>query len=187
MKNEKDLISRTLSSNKLFIFIFALCGAAIISLGAYLYIINDDVKAIISFLIIIFGVICVALSYYEYLKGFDEIRVTDKAVYWTNVKTGKQKILPFDQISTAVTENGNIAISSSSGTIRVVRCPDAVEVHSVISEQLSIIQTKQVVITKQPPQNTSEVEKIREYKKLLDDGIISEEEFEAKKRQLLDL
>lgn len=31
----------------------------------------------------------------------------------------------------------------------------------------------------------SEAEQIREFKGLLDDGIITEEEFEAKKRQLL--
>ena len=62
----------------------------------------------------------------------------------------------------------------------------------MISEQLRNSQTRHVIIekdlTKEPQKdNKSETDKIREYKKLLDDGIISQEEFDAKKKELLGL
>jgi hypothetical protein len=40
---------------------------------------------------------------------------------------------------------------------------------------------------KQMPNETERAASIREYKKLMDDGIITAEEFEAKKKQLLNL
>lgn len=42
-------------------------------------------------------------------------------------------------------------------------------------------------IREQPTHNISAADEIRQYKQLLDDGIITEEEFQAKKKQLLDL
>lgn len=122
-----------------------------------------------------------------------EIVVTDKRVYITNTKTNKfRNELPFEKISN-ITKSGtnSFQISTATGVISVL-CENRDQVFEVISEQLRNSQTRHVIIekdlTKEPQkENKSETDKIREYKKLLDDGIISQEEFDAKKKELLEL
>lgn len=122
-----------------------------------------------------------------------EIVVTDKRVYITNTKTNKfRNELPFEKISN-ITKSGtnSFQISTATGVISVL-CENRDQVFEVISEQLRNSQTRHVIIekdlTKEPQkENKSETDKIREYKKLLDDGIISQEEFDAKKKELLGL
>lgn len=54
-------------------------------------------------------------------------------------------------------------------------------------ETLSALQLACENISATPQSNTSNTDDIREYKKLLDEGIITQEEFNAKKKQLLGL
>ena len=61
-------------------------------------------------------------------------------------------------------------------------CPGAQEIHDGEVQNQSVV-TRQAV----QPTGSSAIEEIKQYKELLDAGIITEEEFAAKKRQLLGL
>ena len=61
-------------------------------------------------------------------------------------------------------------------------CPGAQEIHDGEVQNQSVV-TRQTV----QPTGSSAIEEIKQYKELLDAGIITEEEFAAKKRQLLGL
>ena len=58
--------------------------------------------------------------------------------------------------------------------------------YQVVSELLANRKTMPVPIIYQE-KDTSNADELRKYKKLLDDGVISQEEFDAKKKQLLGL
>lgn len=115
------------------------------------------------------------------------ITVTDKRVYGT-AAWGKRVDLPLDKISAVATSFGHgIAVSTSSGAIRFKAIKNNTEVHSEISKLLLNRQEKTTVPTNTVSTQKSNSEELREYKKLLDDGIISQTEFDEKKKKLLGL
>ena len=118
------------------------------------------------------------------------LTVTDKRVYGT-AKWGKRIDLPLDMISAVSTAKlGGIAVSTSSGAIRFWGIKNNTEIHEIISKLLLERQEKEKPVTtttiKQeiPQSNADELQK---YKNLLDNGTITQEEFDAKKKQLLGL
>ncbi len=61
-------------------------------------------------------------------------------------------------------------------------------IKNIINERIISVEQEQKVVKKtSEKQKTDVFEEIRKFKQLLDEGIISEEEFNAKKKQLLDL
>lgn len=119
-----------------------------------------------------------------------EIVVTEKRVYG-KAAFGKRVDLPTDSISAVATSMFNgIAVASSSGKIVFLGIKNAPEIHKAISELLIQRQEKNGFVTPTtamqgtPQSNADELIK---YKVLLDNGTISPDEFEAKKKQLLGL
>ncbi len=115
-----------------------------------------------------------------------ELTVTDKRVYG-KIGSLKKVDLPINQISAI--GNGilnNITISTSSGAIRFWGVANRDEVSGALSQLLaqkqSIPSTQTTIV-----ESASNAEELAKFKKLLDDGIITQEEFDAKKKQLLGL
>ena len=118
-----------------------------------------------------------------------ELTVTDKRIYG-KVAFGKRVDLPVDSVSaTSLTRLfRGISISTSSGRIcfRMVKNADAiyVVVNNLLLERQ---QGKHSNATATIIQKSDEADQIKKYKDLLDSGAISQEEFDAKKKQLLGL
>jgi hypothetical protein len=108
-------------------------------------------------------------------------RVTGKASF------GKTVDLPLNQISAVALEVcRSITVATSSGRIHFWFVQNREEIRSALTD---IIGKAQVADIKQhtPPVAPSATDEIKKYKELLDEGIITQEEFDAKKKQLLGL
>lgn len=119
-----------------------------------------------------------------------EIIVTPEHVYGT-APFGKRVDLPLDSVSAIGTGWLNsISVSTSSGRISFFAIKNRGEIHDVISKLLIERQHNNKAIdtsaTKQEDAQ-SVADELKKYKELLDSGIITQEEFDAKKKQLLGL
>lgn len=134
---------------------------------------------IIGICLIAVGVISLA-----FMAG-SKLHITDKRVYG-NVGIFKRVDIPVDSIS-SVAKIGwlmGIGVSSSSGTIRFMYLANAKKIHNILSD---IIIERQKITAKTPTIDNSEADELKKYKELLDSGVITQEEFDAKKKQLLGL
>lgn len=118
------------------------------------------------------------------------LTVTNRRVYGT-AKWGKRVDLPLDMISAVATAKlGGIAVSTSSGAIRFLGIGNNLAIHETISKLLLERQEKASVASEQKPTvvaSQSNAEELKKFKDLLDSGVITQEEFDAKKKQLLGL
>ena len=115
-----------------------------------------------------------------------ELTITDKRAYG-KAAFGHRVDLPLDSISTVTTGMfKTLTISTSSGQITFAGILNLDEFHSILSKLIVERQNKPSTTIKQeiPQSNADELKK---YKELLDSGVISQEEFDAKKKQLLGL
>ena len=121
--------------------------------------------------------------YLKFRNG--EIVVTDKRIYGT-IAGGKRVDLPLDAISAVgIGSCKSIAISTSSGKVSISAIKNCSEIHKIISNLL--IDRQQQTKSPTPPPCANNTDALKKYKELLDMGIITQEEFDAKKKQLLDL
>ena len=97
---------------------------------------------------------------------------------------GKRVDLPLDVVSAiSLSWFKGIAVATASGRISFLLIKNRDELYRVVSELLIKRQGKQSVIVHE--QIHGNAEEIRKYKELLDEGIITQEEFAAKKQQLM--
>lgn len=134
---------------------------------------------------------CVIIAIIFYVSASKiELTVSDKRVYGS-AAFGKRVDLPLDAISAVGTSAFNgIAITTASGAIKFVMIKNRDEIHSAVSKLLVERQSKEkpvatTTIKQEIPQ--SNADELKKYKELLDSGVISQEEFDAKKKQLLGL
>ena len=108
-------------------------------------------------------------------------RVTGKASF------GKQVDLPINQISAiGLGKFNSITVSTSSGRVNFWLVENRYEVYNALNELLIKLQSESknnAINANMFP--TSTADELKKYKELLDAGIITQEEFEAKKKQLL--
>lgn len=136
----------------------------------------------------VFGVgVAATIFIYAWLSK-NEMTVTNKRVYGKAI-FGKRVDLPLDSISAVGScWPKGIAVASSSGKVSFLMFENRDELHKCISDLLIERQQKEPVapvIKQEVPQ--SQAEELKKYKELLDMGVLSQEEFEAKKKQLLGL
>lgn len=116
------------------------------------------------------------------------LTVTNRRVYGT-AKWGKRVDLPLDMISAVATAKlGGIAVSTSSGAIRFLGIKNNLAIHETISKLLMERQEKAPAASEQKPAviaSQSNADELKKFKELLDSGVITQEEFDAKKKQLL--
>lgn len=132
----------------------------------------------VATLALISGIIYFLLRSYELI-------VTDKRIYG-KVAWGKRVDLPLDSVSATAnfTIIKGISVSTSSGRIWFLVIKNADEMYKIINSLLLERQEEKVVTTTTAPVN-DEVDQLKKYKDLLDSGVITQEDFDAKKKQLL--
>ena len=120
--------------------------------------------------------------------GNCEIAVSNVRVYG-KAAFGKRVDLPVDSISAiATTMFSGIAVATSSGRVCFLGLKNAAEIHRVLSGLIikrQFTPVSNTTIKQEIPQ--SNADELKKYKDLLDSGVISQEEFDAKKKQLLGL
>ena len=114
------------------------------------------------------------------------IQVTNKRVSGTTA-FGRRIDLPMDESSAVGTSAlKSLVVSTSSGTIKFSGIENRDEVHAAITKLLNERQGKGgTTIRQEIPQ--SNADELAKYKDLLDKGILTQEEFDAKKKMLLGL
>ena len=117
-----------------------------------------------------------------------ELTVTDKRVYG-RAAFGKIVELPLDSISAVGTSFlKGVDVGTSSGRISFKLIKNQKEVYSAMSDLLAERQYKpgkSAVV--EDIISSSKADELKKYKELLDSGVITQEEFDAKKKQLLGL
>lgn len=129
------------------------------------------------------------LIFYMWVSKMEMI-ISDKRVYGV-AAFGKRVDLPLDSISAVrISIFKGIAVATSSGRIVFHGIKNRDEIHEVLSALLIERQKKEKTVTQttikqEIPQ--SNADELKKFKDLLDSGIITQEEFDAKKKQLLGL
>jgi len=117
-----------------------------------------------------------------------EITVTDNRI-WGKLKGGVDVDIPLNQVTGIHTCSFNgISVSSIGKVSNFYLMPNREEVMKGISYLLARGNSQNssaTVMSASEP--TGDAAKIKQYKELLDAGVISQEEFEAKKKQILGL
>lgn len=141
-------------------------------------------------IVILPAVIFAAISFiiYQWLRSY-ELIVTDKRIYG-KVAWGKRVDLPTDSISATatITSLKGVSVSTASGRISFLIMKNAEEIYKTINDLLIKRQSKTTATTtikQEIPQ--SNADELKKYKELLDLGVITQEEFDTKKKQLLEL
>lgn len=129
-----------------------------------------------------------AILVYFALRHYEMV-VTNKRVYG-KVLFGKRVDIPNDSISAVSTISvlKGVAVASSSGRISFLLVKNANEIYDEINHILIERQNetqKPTEVKQETSQNN--IDDLKKYKELLDQGVISQEEFDAKKKQLLGL
>lgn len=112
-----------------------------------------------------------------------ELTVTNKRVYG-RTSTGKRVDLPLDSVSAIGLQKSTIAVTTASGALKFTYLANAQEIHSAVSD---LLVERQKGTSAPAAAEPSAADELKKYKELLDAGAISQEEFDAKKRQLLGL
>lgn len=117
--------------------------------------------------------------------SFCEVVVTDKRVYGKTL-FGKSIDLPYDKISSVGTcFPMGVFTATSSGVIKFLLLTNQKEVYSSVS---NLLKERQILNnTTNVKMEQSSADELKKFKDLLDSGIITQEEFDAKKKQLLGL
>lgn len=116
-----------------------------------------------------------------------ELVVSDKRIYGC-VAFGRRVDLPIDSVSAiGMSYFKGIAIGTSSGKIHFAGIRNRDEIHQVISDLIIQRQKKAEAPVVEQKATQSTPDDLKKYKDLLDTGVITQEEFDAKKRQLLGL
>lgn len=143
---------------------------------------------IFTYLIPVMGLSLIGGLIYLWLRSY-ELTITDKRIYG-KVAWGKRVDLPVDSVSATATISlfKGVSISTSSGKISFLAIKNAAEIYNVVSGLLIERQqekSKPAPVVEAP--KSDEADQIKKYKELLDSGVITQEEFDAKKKQLLGL
>ncbi len=135
----------------------------------------------IFILIMLIGVV-----FYFWLRSY-ELTITDKRAYGF-AAFGKRVDLPVDSISAiGLGWLKSIKITTASGRISFLLIKNRYEIYETISKLIVERQNKETKTETVVKQETSNADELKKYKDLLDGGVITQEEFDAKKKQLLGL
>lgn len=128
---------------------------------------------------ILIASIVITIVYHAFKKC--EMSITDKSIKGVTL-FGKESIIPLHMISGFTTKKffSLVTILTGSGKIWFPMIENYTEIGEIISKKINERQAN----TEATPSSADELKK---FKELLDMGIITQEEFDAKKKQLLGL
>ncbi len=148
------------------------------------------VLSIFTFLFIGLGIIATVM-YFGYIKS--KLSVTEMNIKG-NTLFGKVVVLPLHMVSGYSTSKilSKIVVSTSSGIIKFYLIDNFQDICEVLKGLLNTRQKKTETISKMQMETNfrptnSNADELKKYKELLDGGVITQEEFDAKKTQLLGL
>ncbi len=123
--------------------------------------------------------------FFAFEMSFCKIEVTNKRVFGKG-SFGKIVDLPYDKISSVGTcFPKGVVVATSSGAIKFWLLSNQVDVYETISNLLKERQNKGNHV--EAISDRSKADELKKFKDLLDSGVITQEEFDAKKKQLLGL
>lgn len=162
------------------LFLFFLINYADVASSSYGA--SDEIMMMLIF-VLVFAAL--TLIFFFWMSGCS-ITVTDKRVYGTGAFR-KRVDLPIDKISSVGSGLfSSIAVATSSGRINFWFVANKDEVFKAITDCL--LQRQQPVpVPAAPAEAPSRAAELKEFKELLDAGVITQEEFDAKKKQILGL
>jgi len=146
----------------------------------------------IYFILFVLGTLCWIISIVLGII-FLVIRNCELHLTENNVKGktlfGKEVILPLHMVSTYSTRKllSTISIATSSGITKFALIENYAEIGIVLSQKIKEKQENMVQKTTIVAPQSNFTDDLKKLKDLLDAGIISQEEFDAKKKQLLGL
>ena len=112
--------------------------------------------------------------------------ITNKGLTQTHRKSGVKTFIPTNHISsvTHIKEVVQVITINTNQPMRLSYLKNASELKKCLDDLIyKTEKQKEVVVL----ENTDSMSEIKKYKELLDSGIITQEEFDTKKKQLLDL
>lgn len=132
--------------------------------------------------------VAIAEIIYLWMKSY-ELTITDKRAYGF-AAFGRRVDLPVDSISAiGLGWLKSIKITTASGGISFLLIKNRDEMYETISKLIVERQNKETktetVVKQEIPQ--SNADELKKYKDLLDSGVITQEEFDQKKKQLLSI
>lgn len=134
------------------------------------------------------GVIVILVSlFFFWLMSRGKLTVTNQRVTG-KASFGKAVDLPITKISAvALGACRSITVATSAGSLHFWFVQNRNEVHSALTDIIGKVQVADVKHQTPPTTTLSTTDELKKYKELLDMGIITQEEFDAKKKQLLGL
>jgi len=134
-----------------------------------------------------FGLLLIGLLLYLWWAKY-ELTITDKRVFG-KVLFGIRVDLPLDSISSVGTSFlWGVDFGTSSGRIHFKFMKNKSEIHTMINTLLIERQkTEKSIVNSNLTVPSSSADELKKFKELLDNGTITQEEFDAKKKQLLGL
>ena len=135
----------------------------------------DSFLFICCYIVLIFALVFTVLVDREAKK--EVIVFEDSVLYKASPKKSKQLI--FDDISNVDFGKTTLKVTGVGVKFKISNLTNAESIKSVIIEKKANAQKKF------DSSATSNIDEIKKYKELLDSGVISQEEFDAKKKQIL--
>lgn len=161
-------------------------GFAIIALGFTMITSNEGLSILCSAIGGVLGFSGAMVNAVMKEHSRTSIAVTEHRVYGRERRI--EVNLPIDSISSISKENTrSLVVASPSGKVVFFFYTPAKreEVFQIVSQQISNRQNNKGNVT--VVNNASNAEELKKFKDLLDSGVITQEEFDAKKKQLLGL
>lgn len=147
---------------------------------------HDSEDFLLPILFSICGAEIFALIIYFWIKSY-ELNITEKRAYGF-AAFGRRVDLPVDSVSAiGLGWLKSIKITTASGKISFLLIKNRDKMYDTISNLIVERQNKETKAETVIKQETSNADELKKYKDLLDSGIITQEEFDQKKKQLLGL
>lgn len=168
-------------SEKSYLFAFLFAWGIPEAIGIILYLIDEwSEYAVTMYGMFLVPLACGCFSVWAFSKV--ELVITDRRVYG-RASFGRRVDLPLDSVTAiGMSFMKGIAVTTASGAVKFGCIKNRNEIYGVVSNLLMERQRNSGI-----PVAHSSADELKKYKELLDTGVISQEEFDAKKKQLLNL
>lgn len=144
-------------------------------------------SSMIAYVLMAVAIVSLVLLIFAFSIQKVELTVTNKRVYGAT-KFGKRVDLPLDSVSAvSMSSFKGIAIGTSSGRIVFKGIGNRDEIYEAVNKLIIERQEKASAAQSKKETPLGGLDELKKVKELLDAGIITQEEFDAKKKQLLGL
>ena len=146
----------------------------------------------LCFLAFLCGLVCLVIGVISAIIYFAN-KECELCITENNVKGkthfGKEVVLPLHMVSAYSTRKflSTVAVSTASGITKFPLIKNYIEIGEVLAKKINERQANTQTVVTPTVSTSNNMDDILKLKSLLDSGIITQEEFDAKKKQLLGL